>query len=215
MAAAVCEAAERHGARVVATGSAAQYGAGAPQPLSESAPLVPVTAYGVGKCVLEQATTTLGGGARVIWARSFNLVGPGQQESAPIGRWTRKAVELESHGGGTISTGNLSSVRDFLDVRDAACFLLDLGETTYEGAVNVCSGEATALATAFDAVRDAATVPIGHEVDERLVRERDPAVVVGDPTLLHSLVGHRPRYSLQESVRAAMESLRATESVQS
>src|SRR4051794_14523536 len=110
------------GSSVLIPGSAAQYGMGANRPLREDDPLPPGSAYGAIKCVLETAATAaaLCGEVRVIWARSFNHVGPGQRPDAPLAAWASRLAAAERAGGGVLRTGRLDVVRDFLDVRDVA-----------------------------------------------------------------------------------------------
>ena len=117
-------------------------------PLRESDPLAPLSRLRRGEMRARarlHASAALNGGVRVIWARAFNHVGPGQGPDAPVAQWARQVAEAELAGGGTLRTGALDVVRDFLDVRDVADAYLALVRSPAEGAVNVCSGEPTPL----------------------------------------------------------------------
>src|SRR3954452_13092590 len=195
----------RAGGTVLIPGSAAQYGMAGPGPVAEDFPTVPVSAYGAVKCVLEAAclAAPLRGSARVIWARSFNMIGPGQGVDAPVAAWARQIAG----GATTVRTGNLDVVRDFLDVRDVAEVYLDLVASDFAGVVNVGSGEGVALRSVFE-VLSGGGVPA--EPDPALARATDPPVVVADVTRLRSLIGRAPRRrSLAESVADVLAELRA------
>ena len=60
----------------------------------------------------------LGRGLRVIRARPFNHVGPGQADDFVVSALARRMVEAELRGSGTVQVGNLAASRDFTDVRD-------------------------------------------------------------------------------------------------
>jgi GDP-4-dehydro-6-deoxy-D-mannose reductase len=191
-------------APVLIPGSAAQYGMGATEPLSEDDATVPVSPYGVAKCVLEQAVLAepLRRGVRVIWARSFNLIGPRQKANAPAGQWARQIVAAENAGGGVLRTGSLDVVRDFLDVRDVAdAYLALVRAPEASGAINVCSGQGMPLRALAEAMIAAASAPITLSLDHELERRVDPPVVVGDPSRLQTLTGWTPRHDLAGSVR--------------
>jgi GDP-4-dehydro-6-deoxy-D-mannose reductase len=208
MAAAILGAVGRHvpGAAVLVAGSAAQYGMGAPRPLTEDVPTVPLTHYGAVKCVLERAVTAapLQGSARVVFVRSFNHIGPGQGTDAPAAQWARQASEAEVAGGGTIRTGNLDVVRDFLDVRDVADAYLALARSQAQGVVNVCSGIGVSLRDVLALIARAASVDVHIEQDPALARSVDPPHVVGDPTRLRELTGWTPQIGLEQSVTDLM-----------
>jgi len=199
------------GAPVLIAGSAAQYGMAHGAPLREGDALVPTSAYGAAKCVLERACTTaaLNGGLRVIWARSFNHVGPGQGPDAPVGQWARALAGAERHGIATLRTGALDVVRDFLDVRDVADAYLALVRSPAEGPVNVCSGEPTALRDLALLLIELADAEIALERDPALERPLDPPVVVGDPARLRALTGWTPRFDLADSVGELLGACRA------
>jgi GDP-4-dehydro-6-deoxy-D-mannose reductase len=192
---------------VLVPGSAAQYGDAAPGPLREDDPTSARTAYGAAKCVLERACTSspLRGQVRTIFTRSFNHVGPGQGDDAPIAAWARQLVEAESRGGGVVKTGRLDAVRDFLDVRDVADAYLDLVLTEGEGIVNVCSGTAVVLTDVVELLVGLAAGPVSFERDPAMDRAIDPPVVVGDPTRLERLTRFRPRIPLEHSLDDVLE----------
>jgi GDP-4-dehydro-6-deoxy-D-mannose reductase len=196
---------------LLAAGSAAQYGMGSTRPLRESDATDPVTGYGAIKQVLENALSTapLREGLRVICTRSFNHVGPEQGLDAPVAQWCRSIIDAERGGGGTLATGNLEIVRDFLDVRDVADAYLALVASAADGVVNVCSGMPTRMRAVADLLVDEATVPIEVVSDPGLIRAVDPPFVIGDPAHLRSMTGWTPAISLHDSLRDALEHQRA------
>jgi GDP-4-dehydro-6-deoxy-D-mannose reductase len=201
-------------ATVLAVGSAAQYGAGLNRPLSEEDPAEPLSAYGARKSILERAFTSspLTDGVRTIWCRSFNHIGPGQGSDAPVGSWSRQVVAADLAGGGTIRTGRLTVVRDFLDVRDIAdAYLALVAAPDAEGVVNVCSGRPVTLSRVLELVRNEASSPVAVEHDPSLERAVDPPYVVGSPLRLKRLTGWEPRIALEQSVQDAVAALRTRE----
>lgn len=197
-------------APVLVPGSAAQYGLAGPEPVSEAAPVAPVSTYGAVKSVLEAAWTAraLRGDVRVIWARSFNHLGPGQGLEAPVPSWARQVAEAERAGAGTLRTGRLDVVRDFLDVRDVADAYLELVARPVEGAVNVCSGAGVRLGGIADSILRMSAAAISIEEDPGLERPVDPPSVVGDPARLFELTGWRPSIDLETSLRDVLDEWR-------
>jgi GDP-4-dehydro-6-deoxy-D-mannose reductase len=198
-------------ARVLVPGSAAQYGLGLARPLRESDPLQPLTAYGEAKSVLELICTSpsLLGDMRIIFTRSFNHVGPGQAEEAPVAHWAKQLAAAEAAGGGVVCTGRLDVQRDFLDVRDVADAYLDLVQSEASGVVNVCSGDGVVLADVAAALIRLVDAPVSLAQDPTLVRSSDPPAVVGDPALLRQLTAFRPRIGLVQSLTDVLGEQRA------
>jgi len=195
------------GVPLLVPGSAAEYGLGSPDPLIESAPLAPVSAYGAMKLALERACLAAEG-VRVIWARSFNHLGLGQGVDAPVAGWARQLAEAERGGRRVLRTGRLGMVRDFLDVRDVADAYLALVASDAEGPVNVCSGRGVRLQEVVDRLVDAATVEVSIETDPKLLRGVDPPTVVGNPGRLRTLTGWQPARRLEESLGDVLEEWR-------
>jgi GDP-4-dehydro-6-deoxy-D-mannose reductase len=183
-------------ATVLAAGSAAQYGMGSTEPISEESPLAPLTHYGEVKCAVERALFEHGSDARVIAARCFNVVGPGQDLDAPIPSWAAQLAD----GATVLRTGNLGVVRDFLDVRDVADAFLDLVTSEFAGVVNVGSGEPVTLRRVVDELIALVGQDVEVELDPALIRESDPPSVVADTTRLRMATGFAPGVSLRQSL---------------
>jgi GDP-4-dehydro-6-deoxy-D-mannose reductase len=198
-------------APVLIAGSASQYGLAGPEPVSESAPTVPVSDYGAIKCVLERAAllAPLTRGVRVIWARSFNILGPGQGLEAPVSNWAHQIAEAESGEGGCIYTGDLQVVRDFLDVRDVGDAYLALLNSDAQGPVNVGSGRPVRLREVVDALLASAHTKIEVKVSDSLRRSQDPAFVVADVGRLRRLTGWQPEIELPQSIAEVLDESRA------
>jgi GDP-4-dehydro-6-deoxy-D-mannose reductase len=169
-----------------------------------------VSPYGAAKSVLEAAVTAqpLSHGVRVIWARAFNHVGPGQGLDAPVAQWCKQIAAAERQGGGVLRTGRLDVVRDFLDVRDIADAYIALVQSDTTGVINVCSGSGTSLQAVAKILIDEARVAISLERVPELERSTDPSEVVGDPSHLHAATSWAPRVSLRESLRDVLDEWR-------
>lgn len=138
-------ASEAPAARVVIVSSAAVYGSSPGIPTAEDEPLDPSTHYAWSKVMAEQAARAFAGvdGVRVCIARPFNLLGAGE----PRGSVVSDVIEQIEADAEVIRVRETASVRDFIDVDDAARALLLLAERGEPGqAYNVCSGTGVTVA---------------------------------------------------------------------
>jgi GDP-4-dehydro-6-deoxy-D-mannose reductase len=174
---------------ILLVGSGESYGdQGAGAPLDEDAPLRPLSAYAAAKAAQELigAQYARAYGLRVVSTRSFAHTGPGQEPRFALAGFARQLAALGRSGGsGELRAGNLTPVRDYLDVRDvvaAYALLLERGE---RGAVrNVCSGQGFALREYLDELIEIAGVEVEVRQDPALVREIEIERLVGDPGAL-------------------------------
>lgn len=185
-------------ATVLIPGSASQYGMRRAEPLPENVPTEPLSAYGAIKCAVERAVTAppLQADATVVFARCFNVLGPGQGLDAPIPSWAAQLARGET----TLRTGNLDVVRDFLDVRDVADAFLDLVTSGFAGIVNVGSGLPVSLRTVVDELIAQSGTGATVELDGTLVRAHDPPYVVADIARLRGATGFTPQHTLNGSL---------------
>lgn len=90
-------------------------------------------------------------------------------------------------------TGDLSPVRDYLDVRDVVSAYLALAERGTPGEVyNICSGTPLTMADGLRILVAAARVPVTVRRDPARDRPADAARLVGDNRKLRTRTGWGP-----------------------
>lgn len=188
----------------VIPGSAAEYGPVAADhlPVVEAEPLRPVSPYGVSKAWQTLAGLSyIASGLDVRIARLFNIIGPNLPDSFALGAFGRQLREIaEGHRPPVMSTGCLSSRRDFLDVRDVAVALVAVAESGAPGeAYNVCSGEGTSMQRCLDTLIEVS----GLDVAVISESASDPSSIldsIGSNGRLTGEVGWRPTLTLHQSI---------------
>jgi GDP-4-dehydro-6-deoxy-D-mannose reductase len=199
--------------RVLVVGSAAEYAGGASdRPIAEDAPIDPVTPYGASKAAAAAwaRQAYLGRGLATIRARPFNHAGPGQAPTFLVPALAQRIARAEADGTGEIKVGATSPVREVNDVRDVVRAYRLLVERGAPGDVyNVCSGAGYSVQEIVDRLVAMAARPLRVVVDPELVRPVDVPSFVGDPTKLRAATGYEPQYSLDDTLRAALEEARA------
>ena len=197
---------------VLVVGSGEQYGRhdATEMPLSESAAQRPHTVYAASKAAQEHIALEAfrSGGIRVIATRSFNHSGPGQADRFVLPALVGRALALREAGTRTLSIGNMTTVRDFLHVRDVARAYADLVERGTAGDVyNVASGVGVDVGTLASRVLALVGVDAIFNTDAALVRPAEVPVLIGDATKLRRATGWSPRLTLdsiiEDLIRAA------------
>jgi GDP-4-dehydro-6-deoxy-D-mannose reductase len=191
--------------RVLLVSSAEVYGAGAGDgsPLTEEAPLRPVTPYAASKAAAELLglQAHLGSGLEVVRARPFNHVGPGQAPAFVVSGLASRVVAAEREAAGVVPVGNLSAARDFTDVRDVVRAYRLLAERGVAGEpYNVCSGRSISIADLASMLTAQALSEVELRPDPGLYRPADVPLVQGDPSRLRELTGWEPEIALQTTV---------------
>ncbi len=145
-----------------------------------------------------------GAGLPVVYARPFNLIGPGVSCATALGDITSRMAQLIRQGGGVLDVGDLDRWRDYLDVRDAAAACVVLVQDGEPGGVyNLCSGVATLMSDVVDQLLSMS----GDKLRLRRVeREESVKFLVGDSTRLRTL-GWSPAYDLRTSLRDGLQAL--------
>lgn len=138
----------------------------------------------------------------IVMTRSFNHFGPKQRADFVTSSFAKQIVEKKkSNPSEPIKVGDLSIIRDFLDVRDvvkAYALLLEKGQ---KGEVyNVCSGRGLTLAKLMKTMGDLYGVPIKFEVEKEKLRPNDNPFIIGDNTKLMNTTGWKQEISLEQSL---------------
>ncbi len=187
--------------RLVHVGSAAEYGGSlGRRPVTERTHPRPLNLYGrqkLGQTKLALARARRG--ADVVVARLFNLIGPGEGLDTVTGSWIARLASARSDIGGVVEIA--ATVRDFVDVRDAARALLLLGaHAKARGTYNICSGRGTRIDRLVRTVAQILSVDVRiRSVVPRRERGSGPSFAVGSSRRLRGL-GWVPRIPLERSI---------------
>lgn len=141
-------------------------------------------------------------GMNVISVRAFNHIGPGQSTAFVIPDFCNQAIEIEQgKRDNTIFVGNLSSARDFTDVRDVAkaYSLLALkgraGET-----YNVGSGKSYVISDLLKLILANTKACINVEIDQKRFRPIDTPEVRADISKLVADTGYAPEHKIEDTI---------------
>jgi nucleoside-diphosphate-sugar epimerase len=192
--------------QVTGAGTCFEY-AQASEPLDESAPVHPVTAYARAKLSTYLGAEDIFRGSETAfaWARLFYLYGPSEDSRRLVPDVTVKLLRGER---APVTSG--LQVRDFLHVTDVARALVEVSLSRLRGRVNVGSGDPVRVSEVVQAIGAitgrADLIDVGGRA-ENLV---DPPYVCADNRRLRNETGWHPRYGLLEGLEQTIEWWRAS-----
>lgn len=172
--------------KVVLASTSQVYGNATEDPITESAPLAPISHYACSKLAMEFMARSFFDRLPILITRPFNYIGRGQasQFLLPklIDHFRRKATVIE--------LGNLDVERDFLDVRSVADVYVRLLDSPLQSqAVNIASGVGRSLRSILSDL----TRITGHRpataVNAALVRSNEVRRMVGSSERLLDTIG--------------------------
>jgi nucleoside-diphosphate-sugar epimerase len=181
--------------RLVYVSSAAVYGEAQDLPISESAPLRPISPYGVSKLAGESYARVYHPlyGLQALVARPFSVYGPGARKQVV---WDL-LVKLDQDGEAVLA-GTGQETRDYLFVDDLCQALIRIAVAGEAGQTfNVCSGRETPLADLAARICRLAGKPPVRFTGE--ARPGDPLRWCGDPHRLTS-IGWQPKVDLDDGL---------------
>lgn len=200
------------GTRILLAGSSTEYGKTADTwsgPIPESAPLNPVSPYGVSKVTTEKLGNQyfLSYGVKVITARFFIQVGVGGTDSLAVHQFCKQIALAEAGlADPIVRHGNLKTLRDMTDVRDSASVVVELAEKGSAGeAYNIGSGRAMTIEKLLDVAISLAKVPIKAVKDKSRFRVYDEKVLLADNTKVRALTGWTPRTNMRRTVNLILD----------
>jgi GDP-4-dehydro-6-deoxy-D-mannose reductase len=200
------EAVRDYGARVVVSSSAEIYGAvpQAEQPIVESAPLAPISPYGVSKASQDLVTAQYfhGHGLDTVRIRPFHHTGPRRPARFVASSFARQIARIERGlDPPRLAVGNLKAIRDITDVRDVVRAYW-LGAMRGKGgeAYNVCSGRQTTMQQVLDGLLALTDIEVEIEVDPARMRAADIPCQVGDSSRFSDLTGWRAEIPLEQTL---------------
>lgn len=144
----------RESVKIVSIGSSEEYGHVDVKPITEATPLNPFNPYGISKSSIGKLTLLYHKifDMNVMHVRPFNHIGPGQSLGFVTSDFAKQIADIEKGVvESTLYVGDLSSKRDFTDVRDIVQAYRLIGEKGVAGEVyNVCTGVSVSIQSILD-----------------------------------------------------------------
>ena len=196
---------------IVVASSSEVYGAVEPYdlPIDERQLMRPASPYAVSKATQDllasQYHTSYG--MRIVTARPFNHLGPGQSDRFVVSSFARQIAEAEARTREPVlEVGNLDARRDFLDVRDVARAYYSLAAPELAGGVfNVCSGAPRKIRDVLDRLLAESRVAMTVRKDPARQRPSDAPIIYGDSTRLRQRTGWEPIIPFEQSLRDTLD----------
>lgn len=178
-------------------------------PIRETQAVDPKNPYAVSKAAAEMLCRqwSLDVPWRIVVARPFNHIGPGQRADFVVSGMARQIIRIAlGLCDPVIEVGDIDVTRDFLDVRDLARAYLSLLAQGQNGAVyNVCSGRERSIRDIIEQLMNLGgiTPEIIHDVAR--YRPSDQRRVCGDNTRLCAATHWQPVISFEQSLRDVLQ----------
>ena len=188
--------------RLVLVGSAAELGPVDVEslPVGEDHPAHPVEPYGLSKWLALQAAFQPRPGVDVVAARVFNPIGPGVPESQALGRFAALLARAQGKAA-SITVGDLTPKRDFVDARDVARGLVDLAEFGTPGRLyHIGTGQSHSVGEGLDALIRLSGLDVEVRIDPDLARRRGVADSRADISRIVAETGWTPTIPWEQSL---------------
>ena len=190
--------------KIIIASSANIYGNPQVELIDEDVCPAPINHYGVSKLAMEHMVRTYCDQLDILITRPFNYTGPGQAQRFVIPKIVNHFRERRRF----IELGNLDVVRDFCDVRAVVDAYLQLMQCEADAdVVNICSGRGIALSDIISTLNAIAGYDIEVRINPEFVRRNEIKRLIGDKRRLCSLIGTRPEYDIQDTLRMMYQTL--------
>ena len=193
--------------RVLSVGSSEEYGAVDKEdlPIRENQALNPTSPYAVARVSQEQLSRIFTDSyeMNIVLTRSFNHIGPRQDDRFVVPSFIKRVIELKKTGvrSGEIETGDINIIRDFVDVRDVVRgydILLQRGKS---GEVyNICSGRRISLKNVLDIISEEVGVTVTSKINPEYIRPKDSKETVGTYYKMEADFGWKPEIELRQTI---------------
>jgi UDP-glucose 4-epimerase len=187
-------------------------------PLSESAEIRPLSAYGADKlgCELHGRVAATVHGVATIGLRFFNVFGPRQDPSSPYSGVISIFADRVLGGQGLTIFGDGEQVRDFIYVGDVICCLQAAMARVgmHSPAVyNVCTGRATSVRHLAETISTLSGAP--PRLRFATPRVGDIRVSIGDGSMADRDLDFRSTTLFEDGLRSTLAALRPAEAPRS
>ncbi|WP_211453976.1 GDP-mannose 4,6-dehydratase [Collimonas antrihumi] len=186
------------------------YGRVSPEflPISEQQPARPQNPYAISKAAAELLCYQWSCNVpwRILVARPFNHIGPGQREDFVISSVARQLARIKlGLQGASILVGDVDVSRDFLDVEDVISAYLALLEKGQNGEIyNVCSGKEYLIRDMIASMLYLTEIDVAIEQDPTRLRPSDLRRVKGCNQKITLATAWTPRIPMQQTLLSVL-----------
>jgi GDP-4-dehydro-6-deoxy-D-mannose reductase len=183
--------------------------------LTEDAPLQPGNPYARSKAACEMVLGDIyGPEGRLVILRTFNHIGPGQDERFVAAAFAAQIARIEAgEAEPVIRVGDLSAERDFGDIDDLVgayeAVLTKADALPPVSTFNVCSGVTRPVGELLATLKGMARVAVEIEVDEARLRPQGIPRAAGSHAALTAATGWRPQTPFETSLQRILDAWRA------
>lgn len=192
-------------------GSSEEYGYVMPDelPVRETNPLRPLSPYGVSKVTQEMLAYQYFSsyGLKTVVTRGFNHEGPRRGEVFVTSNLAKQIAEIEKGlKDAVLYTGDLSSKRDWSDVRDfVKAYWLVVEKGTPGEVYNIGSGVAREVREMLDMLLGMTDASIEVRLDPARLRPSDAKVLVCDATKFQKSTGWQPQIPFEKTLKDLLD----------
>lgn len=191
---------------VLLVGSGEEYGHILPgeTPISESNAIRPGNIYAATKACQNMIGNIYSRAydMNLLMVRAFNHIGLGQAPTFVVSDFCKQVAEIEKGiREPVMKVGNLSSKRDFTDVRDVVRAYVALSQKGVAGETyNVGSGNAQEIRQILELIVSMSNKNIKVEIDINKIRPVDVPIIEADIEKINRLTGWKPQIPLQRTI---------------
>lgn len=192
--------------RIHIAGSSEEYGYVKPEelPIKETNPLRPLSPYAVSKVTQEMLAYQYfrSFGLKNIVTRGFNHTGPRRGHVLVTSNFAKQIAEIEAGKRPPVMlVGDLSSKRDWVDVRDMVrAYWLALEKCEPGEVYNIGSGVARAVGDVLNILLSFTEVKIEVRQDPARLRPSDVKILQADVTKFRQATGWEPRIPFEQTL---------------
>ena len=207
------EAIRRHDTkiRIQIAGSSEEYGLVHPDevPMKETNPLRPLSPYAVSKVAQDKLAYQYfkSYGLHTVVTRGFNHAGPRRGHVFATGTFARQIALIEAgRHEPVIYVGDLTSKRDFTDVRDIVrAYWLALEKAEAGEVYNVGRGRTWTMGEMLNILLSHSTVKIRTQQDPARLRPSDVMILWADASKFQKATGWEPKIPFETTLRDELD----------
>ena len=178
-------------------------------PITEETPLKPLSPYAVSKVGQDLLGYQyyMSYKLNIVRTRAFNHTGPHRGEPFVCSNFAKQIAMIEKGlQEPVIYAGDLSTIRDFTDVRDTVkAYWLALEKCKPGEVYNIAMGKGYSVKEVLDILLGFTNEKIQVKQDEKRMRPSDVPILIGDCTKFKELTGWKPEIPFQKTLEDLLD----------